>query len=131
MSTNKQALREEFQSMQDYYSDPADRERQLIYIAAEALLDELEALDRRNAELNSTLERWATDRAKSASELDDAERRIAELGGHLKSAHEFIENTEAFGYEAAKGILKCGDSEWNVDASKESLAAAGITVKGE
>jgi hypothetical protein len=44
-----------------------------------ALLDELEALDRRNAELNSTLERWATDRAKSASELDDAEKRIAEL----------------------------------------------------
>lgn len=79
MSTNKQALREEFQYMQNHYSDPADRERQLIYIAAEALLDELEALDRRNAELNSTLERWATDRAKSASELDDAEKRIAEL----------------------------------------------------
>lgn len=63
--------------------------------------------------------------------LEAAEKRIAELGGHLKSAHAFIENTEAFGYEAASGILKCGDSEWNVDASKESLAAAGITVKGE
>lgn len=64
-------------------------------------------------------------------ELEAAEKRIAELGGHLKSAHAFIENTEAFGHEAASGILKCGDSEWNVDASKESLAAAGISVKGE
>lgn len=45
----------------------------------QALLDELEAANRRNAELNSTLERWATDRAQSASELDDAEKRIAEL----------------------------------------------------
>lgn len=37
---DKQALREEFQYMQDHYSDPADRDRQIIYIAAEALLDE-------------------------------------------------------------------------------------------
>lgn len=44
-----------------------------------SLLDELEAKDRRNAELNSTLERLATDRAQSASELDNAEKRIAEL----------------------------------------------------
>lgn len=39
---DKQALREEFQYMQDHYSDPADRARQVIYIAAEALLDELD-----------------------------------------------------------------------------------------
>lgn len=39
---DKQALREEFRNMQDHYSDPADRERQEIYIAAEALLDELD-----------------------------------------------------------------------------------------
>lgn len=42
--TDKQALREEFKMMQECYSDPADRDRQVIYIAAEALLDELEAL---------------------------------------------------------------------------------------
>lgn len=40
---DKQALREEFQFMQEQYSDQADRDRQLIYIAAEALLDELES----------------------------------------------------------------------------------------
>ncbi|PWD19548.1 hypothetical protein C4652_18715, partial [Salmonella enterica subsp. enterica serovar Weslaco] len=37
---DKQALREEFRLMQAHYSDPADRARQVIYIAAEALLDE-------------------------------------------------------------------------------------------
>lgn len=39
---DKQALREEFRLMQAHYSDPADRTRQVIYIAAEALLDELD-----------------------------------------------------------------------------------------
>ncbi|EKB3172147.1 DUF551 domain-containing protein [Salmonella enterica] len=39
---DKQALREEFRYMQDHYNDPADRKRQEIYIAAEALLDELD-----------------------------------------------------------------------------------------
>lgn len=53
---------------------------------------------------------------------------IAELAGHLKNAHAFIENTEALGQEAASGILKCGGEEWNVDASKNALAAAGITL---
>ncbi|MFP8739184.1 MULTISPECIES: ead/Ea22-like family protein [Enterobacter cloacae complex] len=48
---DKQKLREEFKMMQECYSDPADRERQVIYIAAEALLDELEAKDKRIAEL--------------------------------------------------------------------------------
>lgn len=50
---DKQALREEFQFMRSIYSDPADHERQLIYIAAEALLDELEAKDKRIAELEA------------------------------------------------------------------------------
>ncbi|EMN8403424.1 TPA: hypothetical protein ACSRV8_000859 [Enterobacter hormaechei subsp. steigerwaltii] len=48
---DKQALREEFQFMRGIYSDPADHERQLIYIAAEALLDELEAKDKQIADL--------------------------------------------------------------------------------
>ena len=48
---DKQALREEFKMMQECYSNPADRERQVIYIAAEALLDELEAKDKKISEL--------------------------------------------------------------------------------
>lgn len=50
---DKQVLREEFQYMQEHYSDPADRERQLIYIAAEAMLDELETAESRIAELEA------------------------------------------------------------------------------
>ncbi|MGG5839566.1 hypothetical protein ACQ4LJ_22130, partial [Huaxiibacter chinensis] len=53
MTTNKQTLREEFQYMQAHYSDPADRDRQIVYIDAEALLDELESAERRNSELQS------------------------------------------------------------------------------
>ena len=60
--------------------------------------------------------------------LEAAERRIAELSHHLQSAHAFIEHTEAFGYEASNGIMCCGDAQWNIDASKSALAAAG---KGE
>ncbi|AWR69304.1 MULTISPECIES: hypothetical protein [Enterobacter cloacae complex] len=97
---NKQELREEFQYMQEHYSDPADHDRQAIYIAAEALLDELEAKD----------------------------KRIVELSHHLQCAHVFIEHTEAFGHAASNGILCCGDAQWNIDASKSALAAAG---KGE
>lgn len=61
-------------------------------------------------------------------ELGAAEKRIAELSHHLQCAHDFIENTEAFGYEASSGILCCGDAQWNIDASKLVLAAAD---KGE
>lgn len=44
-----------------------------------ALLDDLAFLDKRNAELNSTLERWAVDRAQSASELEEKDAQIANL----------------------------------------------------
>lgn len=61
-------------------------------------------------------------------ELEAKDKQIAELSHHLHSAHGFIEHTEAFGYEASNGILCCGDAQWNIDASKSALAAAG---KGE
>ncbi|EPK7549327.1 TPA: hypothetical protein L3E74_000913 [Enterobacter hormaechei] len=67
-------------------------------------------------------------RAPLLDELEAAEKRIAELSHHLQSAHAFIEHTEAFGYEASNGILCCGDAQWNIDASKSALVAAG---KGE
>ena len=69
---DKQALREEFQYMQDHYSDPADRDRQVIYIAAEALLDELERKEEQRAN-------WFQMAQKLGSDLDAAEKRIAEL----------------------------------------------------
>ncbi|EDU8823417.1 ead/Ea22-like family protein [Salmonella enterica subsp. enterica] len=107
MNIDKQALREEFQYMQDHYSDPADRDRQIIYIAAEALLDELEKAQRANVaqdyhinqqqdrieqlekghkEAAKQINSWRrlakqniAERGKDISELEAARQRIAEL----------------------------------------------------
>ncbi|HBV7426120.1 TPA: hypothetical protein MD534_004595 [Citrobacter freundii] len=86
---DKRALREEL-------SNPAIGSNAHLRKLALALLDELEAKD----------------------------KRIAELSHHLQSAHAFIEHTEAFGHAASNGILCCGDAQWNIDASKSALAAA-------
>ncbi|ECG3232948.1 ead/Ea22-like family protein [Salmonella enterica subsp. enterica serovar Cerro] len=107
MNIDKQELREEFQYMQDHYSDPADRDRQIIYIAAEALLDELEKAQRANVaqddhinqqqdrieqlekghkEAAKQINSWRrlakqniAERGKDISELEAARQRIAEL----------------------------------------------------
>ncbi|EPC2361173.1 hypothetical protein [Citrobacter freundii] len=94
---DKQALREEFQLMQDHYSDPADRECQVIYIAAEALLDELDAAEKLATQQGNiaaalldevtTLRRNADDKApelrtqliEADNELEALRQRIAEL----------------------------------------------------
>lgn len=132
MSNNdKRALRKaaiHAKTVYDWGCDADNFHEKATPDAVLALLDELEAKDRRNAELNSTLERWAADRAQSASELEEAEKRIAELSHHLQCAHAFIEHTEAFGHAASNGILCCGDAQWNIDESKSALNAAG---KGE
>ncbi|WP_088196742.1 hypothetical protein [Enterobacter hormaechei] len=71
------------------------------------------------------IQQMALDAVTLMDELEAAEKRIAELSHHLQCAHAFIEHTEAFGYEASNGILCCGDAQWNIDASKSALAAAG------
>lgn len=93
-------------------------------------MDELEAAENNlidsechGAELEESL------RDKQAL-LESSEKRIAELSRHLQCAHDFIEHTEAFGYEASNGILCCGDAQWNIDSSKAALASAG-SVNGE
>ncbi|MDK9607084.1 ead/Ea22-like family protein [Lelliottia wanjuensis] len=159
MSTNKQALREAAERATherwahlngivyahteetewELFEGKAYRNEDAAFIAAAnpatvlALLDELEALDRRNAELNSTLERWATDRAQSASELDDAEKRIAELEARSVKLPE--------GYATRLGH-PINESERSVMIPKEggawlsrfdvehALRVAGIPVKG-
>jgi len=98
---DKQALREEFKMMQDCYSDPADRDRQVIYLAAEALLDELEATYSRIGEL----EVIATDygmkfqRAQDAlkhqsllhkSQLEAAEKTSAARLGAIDTTHKMF-----------------------------------------
>ncbi|ENV4339071.1 ead/Ea22-like family protein [Salmonella enterica] len=95
---DKRALREEFRYMQEHYSDPADRARQVIYIAAEALLDEVEAAARTAAvdheaacslvEENETLKRRiAEQREYYEGVIADGSKRIAELEkGHQEAA---------------------------------------------
>ncbi|EBM0567887.1 ead/Ea22-like family protein [Salmonella enterica] len=76
---DKQALREEFQYMQDHYSDPADRARQVIYIAAEALLDENLQLQREKDATEAVALALRDDMRQAREQLAAAERRIAEL----------------------------------------------------
>lgn len=96
-----------------------------------ALLDELEAKDKQIDDLKATAAHsnagWK-EAHEQESRAEAAEKRIAELSRHLQCAHAFIEHTEAFGHAASNGILCCGDAQWNIDASKLVLAAAG---KGE
>lgn len=76
---DKQALREEFRNMQDHYSDPADRERQEIYIAAEAAVDELDSANGYASAYEA--EKWHYHGlAESEGErAGSAEKRVAEL----------------------------------------------------
>ncbi|EBX1906279.1 ead/Ea22-like family protein [Salmonella enterica subsp. enterica serovar Zaiman] len=75
---DKQALREEFRYMQDHYSDPADRERQEIYIAAEALLDENIQLQREKDAIEAVALALRDDMRQAREQLEAAEKRIAE-----------------------------------------------------
>ncbi|WP_409247901.1 hypothetical protein [Enterobacter hormaechei] len=97
-----------------------------------ALLDELEAKDRKILKLEKLAEAESVGADKAAASGVEwmkrclaAEKRIAELSHHLQCAHAFIEHTEAFGHAASNGILCCGDAQWNIDESKSALAAAG------
>lgn len=80
---DKQALREEFRYMPDHYSDPADRERQEIYIAAEALLDENIQLQRGKDAIEAVALALRDDMRQAREQLAAAERRNAELDKRL------------------------------------------------
>ncbi|HFJ7301835.1 ead/Ea22-like family protein [Escherichia coli] len=123
------ALLDERERNQQYIKS-RDQENEEIALTVGKLRVELEAADNNlidsechGAELEESL------RDKQAL-LESSEKRIAELSRHLQCAHDFIEHTEAFGYEASNGILCCGDAQWNIDSSKAALASAG-SVNGE
>ncbi|SUF38211.1 conserved hypothetical bacteriophage protein [Salmonella enterica] len=145
---DKRALREEFRNMQDHYSDPADRERQEIYIAAEALLDELETKEEQRAN-------WFRMAQKLGDDLDTAERLIAELDQRLieyagiatREAHR-VAGLEARTVSIPEVRITVAESKrknltWRelgaynegADVAKETILAAirtaGIKVKGE
>ena len=111
---HKQALREEFQFMQDNYSDPADHDRQVIYIEAEALLDELEAKD-------STIAAQQHEIRMLLNALEEKPCPKCNDTGMTDSG-----GTQPWG-EPIEIECDCRQQ----DANTAELVAAGIGVKGE
>ncbi|EJP4364506.1 ead/Ea22-like family protein [Salmonella enterica] len=153
---DKQALREEFRLMQAHYSDPADRARQVIYIAAEALLDELDKKqqyiklrDQENEDIALTVGklRVELEHYKSREErvtklvldnstswdvlyekLEAAERRIAELEAREVTLPQRLQ-PGADGYDDWY-VHSADDGEYlKADDVIEAIRAAGIRVK--
>ncbi|HFZ9108602.1 TPA: ead/Ea22-like family protein [Salmonella enterica subsp. diarizonae serovar 50:k:z35] len=118
---DKQALREEFRFMQVHYGDPADRARQVIYIAAEALLDELETKEEQRAN-------WFQMAQKLGEDLDATEKRNAEQ-------REYYEGVIADGskhiaeLESKNGYLRTIAHEQNELAIRASLDSNNATVE--
>ncbi|HFV9519736.1 TPA: hypothetical protein ACIBGS_002955 [Salmonella enterica subsp. enterica serovar Eastbourne] len=117
MNIDKQALREEFRFMQVHYSDPADRARQVIYIAAEALLDELE---KEKGYANTyEAEKWHYHGlAESEGErADRAEKQVEELTMWVKRLANSLRNAKpnsklygaAMHYLSRKGLISVED----------------------
>ncbi|ECZ6619873.1 ead/Ea22-like family protein [Salmonella enterica] len=154
---DKQALREEFRLMQAHYSDPADRARQVIYIAAEALLDELDKKqqyiklrDQENEDIALTVGklRVELEHYKSREErvtklvldnstswdalykkLEAAERRIAELEARTVNLpkRRVGEVMRMSGFSRDYAEGWCAGN----DNAIHEIRTAGIKVKGE
>ncbi|EBK8416473.1 ead/Ea22-like family protein [Salmonella enterica] len=112
MTIDKQALREEFRYMQDHYSDPADRERQEIYIAAEALLDENIQRQREKDAIEAVALAMRDDMRQAREQLEAAEKRNAELERSETQLIDERDNAESALNDAYKAVM--GQSpEWS------------------
>ncbi|EAQ2677061.1 ead/Ea22-like family protein [Salmonella enterica] len=122
---DKQALREEFRFMQVHYSDPADRARQVIYIAAEALLDENLQLQREKDATEAVALALRDDMRQAREQLAAAEKRNAEQ-------REYYEGVIADG---SKRIAELENSETQLinerDAAESALADMYQAATGE
>ncbi|EKG4360002.1 ead/Ea22-like family protein [Salmonella enterica] len=139
MTISKQALREEFRYMQVHYSDPADRARQVIYIAAEALLDDLEIKEEQRAnwfqmaqklgeDLDAAEKRNAEQREYYEGVIADGSKRIAELEARdvnlPKRSVDEVMHLSGFSRDYAEGWCAGNDN------AIHEIRAAGIKVKG-
>ncbi|EDQ6176523.1 ead/Ea22-like family protein [Salmonella enterica subsp. enterica serovar Minnesota] len=126
---DKQALREEFRLMQAHYSDPADRARQVIYIAAEALLDENLQLQREKDATEAVALALRDDMRQAREQLAAAERRIAELEARTvnlpKRRVGEVMRMSGFSRDYAEGWCAGNDN------AIHEIRTAGIKVKGE
>lgn len=139
MTISKQALREEFRYMQVHYSDPADRARQVIYIAAEALLDDLEIKEEQRVnwfqmakklgeDLDAAKKRNAEQREYYEGVIADGSKRIAELEARAvnlpKRSVDEVMHLSGFSRDYAEGWCAGNDN------AIHEIRAAGIKVKG-
>ncbi|EAW1036295.1 ead/Ea22-like family protein [Salmonella enterica] len=127
---DKQALREEFRYMQEHYSYPADRARQVIYIAAEALLDELETKEEQRAnwfqmakklgeDLDAAKKRNAEQREYYEGVIADGSKRIAELEkGHQEAAKQI----NSWRRLAKQNIAERGKDISELEAARQRIA---------
>ncbi|EJB4782206.1 ead/Ea22-like family protein [Salmonella enterica] len=126
---DKRALREEFRFMQVHYSDPADRARQVIYIAAEALLDELDKKQQYIKLRDQESEDIALTVGKLRVELEAAKKRIAELEARTVNLSKLsvgeVMHLSGFSRDYAEGWCAGNDN------AIHEIRTAGIKVKGE
>lgn len=150
---DKQVLREEFRFMQVHYSDPADRARQVIYIAAEALLDELEskqtfqqAFFRQSIMYDVVAEAYEEAKEQIAKDVEikarlcresnslhdrlrAAERSIAELEAKLETADKLQDSAFRDGLKAGFSYGQTDDQSGFAQCMSAYSTRAGIGVK--
>ncbi|EKY1894074.1 ead/Ea22-like family protein [Salmonella enterica subsp. arizonae serovar 35:z4,z32:-] len=116
---DKQALREEFRYMRDHYNDPADRKKQEIYIAAEALLDELDKKQQYIKLRDQENEDIALTVGKLRVELEAAKKRIAEPEkGHQEAAKQI----NSWRRLAKQNIAERGKDISELEAARQRIA---------
>ncbi|HHS1785724.1 TPA: ead/Ea22-like family protein [Salmonella enterica subsp. enterica serovar Virchow] len=122
---DKQALREEFRFMQVHYSDPADRARQVIYIAAEALLDELEHYKSREERVTKLVLDNSTSWDALYKKLEAAEKLNAEQQRSLEHCKFLLLSAYEVQRDFAEALGCTGDNESimeAIDAMKQRIA---------
>ncbi|EDR4731455.1 ead/Ea22-like family protein [Salmonella enterica subsp. enterica serovar 4,[5],12:b:-] len=113
---DKQALREEFQYMQDHYSDPADRDRQIIYIAAEALLDENIQLQREKDAMEAVALALRDDMRQVREQLAAAEKLNAVQQRSLDHRKFLLLSADEVQRDFAEALGCAGDNESIMEA---------------
>ncbi|EEJ9122265.1 ead/Ea22-like family protein [Salmonella enterica] len=116
MTIDKQALREEFQYMQDHYSDPADRDRQIIYIAAEALLDENIQLQREKDAIEAVALALRDDMRQVREQLAAAEKLNAVQQRSLEHRKFLLLSADEVQRDFAEALGCAGDNESIMEA---------------
>ncbi|EAU2599647.1 ead/Ea22-like family protein, partial [Salmonella enterica] len=103
----------------DHYNDPADRKKQEIYIAAEALLDELDKKQQYIKLRDQENEDIALTVGKLRVELEAAKKRIAELEkGHQEAAKQI----NSWRRLAKQNIAERGKDISELEAARQRIA---------